>query len=101
MADTTGQDIGAMLRRQDSVLLIGAIGLLVLALLIALFTQAAQNRGRLWLETVRSIPESTARIARASGEISRGVAPDVQVIGTLTAAVDEQTLGLIQGNEIN
>ena len=101
MADTTGQDIGAMLRRQDSVLLIGAIGLLVLALLIALFTQAAQNRGRLWLETVRSIPESAARIARASGEISRGVAPDLQVIGTLTAAVDEQTLGLIQGNEIN
>lgn len=100
MAEATGQDVGAGLRRRDYILLGGAIALLVAALLMALITQTAQTRGSYWLETVRGIPDSVARIALVSGEINRGVTPDLQVISTLTADVDELTLGLIEGNEI-
>lgn len=73
MAEATGQDVGAGLRRRDYILLGGAIALLVAALLMALITQTAQTRGSYWLETVRGIPDSVARIALVSGEINRGV----------------------------
>jgi twitching motility protein PilJ len=100
MADDTQSTGATDLGQRYALLLGGAIALLLLALLLVFLAQRAQTDAARWLETAQNIPGTAQRLATVGSDINRGVAPDLMVFTTLVVDLDEQTLGLVEGDEL-
>lgn len=100
MAEATESSVAFKVGVRDVALLGGAISLLLLALVLFAVVQRVQTDSTRWLETVQALPGIAQRLATVAGDINRGLAPDLQVFTTLVVDLDEQTLGLVEGDEL-